>query len=238
MLQKNYKGKYFSVLGDSISTLAGYSVPEGAEYYDFSRKLSSGVLTPSDTWWGQVIEFLGGELLANNSISGSTVTWHPMYAIPSYSCSKKRTSSLDKDGVSPDVIMIYMGTNDWGAGTHIHYDERYDCDPDTPALFSVAYRRMLEKLRNNYPEAEIWCLTLPISKCSSKEGFEFPYSYGGRHINEYCEVIRSCSEEMGCRVFDLYSNEEPYDTVDGFHPNASGMKTIANALIGELKNER
>ena len=30
----DYKNKLFSVLGDSVSTLEGYSVPESAVYYD------------------------------------------------------------------------------------------------------------------------------------------------------------------------------------------------------------
>ena len=66
----DYKNKLFSVLGDSISTLEGYSVPESAVYYDTAHKLTLGVLTPKDTWWGQVIDHLGGKLLINNSFSG------------------------------------------------------------------------------------------------------------------------------------------------------------------------
>lgn len=60
MIPNRYKGKYFSILGDSISTLQGYSEPEYAVFYDTTRKLESGVLTSLDTWWGQVIEQLGG----------------------------------------------------------------------------------------------------------------------------------------------------------------------------------
>ena len=59
----NYQNKYFSILGDSISTLEGYSQPREAAFYSGERKLKSGVFTPSDTWWGQVIERLGGQLL-------------------------------------------------------------------------------------------------------------------------------------------------------------------------------
>ena len=238
MIPNRYKGKCFSILGDSISTLQGYSEPEYAIFYDTARKLESGVLTSLDTWWGQVIKQLEGKLLVNNSFSGSTVCWHPLYEVASYACSTKRTSSLRKEGVSPDVIMIYMGTNDWGCGTRIYYDEKYDCSEDNPALFSVAYRKMLVKLKNNYPEAEIWCFTLPISCCSSMEGFAFPYCYGGRHIDEYCQEIRACAAELGCRLIDLHAHDEPYDTIDGFHPNASGMRTIANAVIGGIENDR
>ena len=74
-MKSDYKEKKFSILGDSISTLQGYSEPDYAAFYDTAHKLKSGVLTPSDTWWGIVIERLDGELLVNNSISGSTVTF-------------------------------------------------------------------------------------------------------------------------------------------------------------------
>ena len=69
-MDKGYKGKRFSVLGDSISTFDGYSEPDYAVFYDITHKLESGVLGPADTWWGRVIEHFGGELLVNNSFSG------------------------------------------------------------------------------------------------------------------------------------------------------------------------
>ncbi|MBE6960666.1 MAG: hypothetical protein E7448_08115 [Ruminococcaceae bacterium] len=229
-----YRVKLFSVLGDSVSTFEGCSEPEYAVYYDISHKLSAGILNTLDTWWGQVIQRLGGKLLVNNSFSGSTVCWHPLYEIQSYGCSDERTSSLGRDGVSPDVIMIYLGTNDWGCGTRVFQDERYDPVADNPALFLPAYRQMLKKLRTNYPNAEIWCFTLSVSQCSAQSDFSFPYCYGGRHISEYCDAIRLCAAEYGCRVIDLYNGSDPYDTLDGFHPTAGGMKTIADAVINEL----
>ena len=69
----NYQNKLFSVLGDSISTLWGYSVPDYAAYYDLSNALAADILSKADTWWGDVIEYLGAELLVNNSFGGSTV---------------------------------------------------------------------------------------------------------------------------------------------------------------------
>lgn len=213
-------------------------MPENAVYYDMTHKLSSGVLTIEDTWWGQVIKHLGGELLVNNSFSGSTVCWHPLYEIQSYSCSDERTASLSREGIHPDVIMIYMGTNDWGCGIRVFRDERYDSVDDNPALFFSAYQQMLKKLRTNYPNAEIWCFTLPVSRCSAKPNFVFPYYYGGRNISEYCEAIRLCAREYDCRVIDLYKGSEPYDTLDGFHPTVSGMKTIASAVSNEVTKSR
>ncbi len=231
--QDSYKDQLFSILGDSISTLDGYSIPDGVAFYEGFRKFEADVFTPADTWWGQVIAHLGGSLLVNHSVSMSTVCKHDFYEIPSYGCSDERTAELCAAGQSPDIIMVYMGTNDWGRGTRL-MPENASEEGDL-SIFSVAYRAMLEKLRKNYPETELWCFTLPVSTCTKREGFVFPYRYGGRHIEEYCEVIRTCAKERGCRVIDLYQSAKPYDTMDFFHPNAAGMKTLADAVICELK---
>lgn len=227
-----YKNKLFSVLGDSISTFEGVSEPEFAAFYDNYNKLLGNIYSPKQTWWGIVIDTLGGELLVNNSISGSTVTWHPSYEIPSYACSDERTESLSRGEIAPDVIMVYIGTNDWGRGVRVALDE--DRGKEDPAVFSSAYRIMLEKLKKNYPEAEIWCLSLAVSKCSKMNDFEFPYTYGERHISEYCDAIKECAEQFGCRFIDLYNTAGPYDTIDGFHANSEGMQAIAEAVLNEL----
>ena len=65
---KYYK-KQFSVLGDSISTLAGFN-PKGYNvFYDGENRERANVKEMQDTWWGKVIDFFGGELLVNNSWS-------------------------------------------------------------------------------------------------------------------------------------------------------------------------
>ena len=229
---KRYENKLFSVLGDSISTLSGYSEPGDAVYYEGMRKIEAEVYDPEDTWWGQVIERLGGKLLVNNSFSGSAVCKHPDCTYPSFGCSEERTSALCQSDTKPDVIMIFMGTNDRGLGF-----------PPTPesewqqrdlAVFSVAYSTMLERVEKNYPGAELWCFTLPVSIRSNKPDFVFPYSYGKWHIDDYCEVIRACAAARGCRVIDLYRADIPHDTVDGLHPNAEGMKTLADAVLACL----
>lgn len=228
-LPNAYGGRLFSVLGDSISTLSGYSEPYDAAFYDGMRKFEADVFSPGDTWWGRVIEYLGGTLLVNNSIQGSTVTDHRDYCIPSYGCSDARTAALGRAGEAPDVVMIFMGINDWGRGVKVTPDGGSDAADLT--VFSVAYRTMLTKLKEQYPKAELWCLTLPVSICTKREDFTFPYRYGGRHIGEYCAAIRAAAETCGCRVIDLYRSAEPYDTIDGFHPNKKGMETIAETIL-------
>lgn len=230
--QDRYKNKLFAIFGDSISTLDGYSRPDDAAFYVGMQKFKAGVFAPEDTWWGRVIEHLGGVLLMNNSISGSVVCKHPDCLISSYGCSDERTSALSREGTFPDVIMIFMGINDWGRGIKPTPDDE-SAEGDL-SIFSVAYRNMLEKLQKNYPQAELWCFTLPVSTCTHRQDFVFPYDCGGHHIEEYCEVIRACAKKCGCRVIDLYGSSVPYDTIDGFHPNAEGMKTLADAVIYQL----
>lgn len=231
-MHNDYKGKYFSILGDSVSTLERHSIPEHAAYYTHYNCLETGVFIPADTWWGQVIDALGGKLMINDSFSGSTVCFRPKYEIQSYGCSRKRTSNLGKYGLDPDVIMIFMGINDWGMGIPISSEKEND-----DFCFLPSYRKMLDQLKQNYPFAELWCLTLPVSTRSADKDFQYPYCYGGIHIEKYCEAIRTCANQAGARVIDLYAAAEPYDTVDKFHPNEAGMQTLANAVLKELVKE-
>jgi len=227
-----YENKYFSVLGDSISTLYGYTEPKEAVFYDNTMKFIADVFTPSDTWWGMVIEALGGKILVNNSISGSMVIKAPDCEIESYGCSDERTSALSRGTVSPDVIMLFMGMNDFGYGVPLKPD--YPEEEGSLAIFSEAYRIMLGKLKKNYENAEIWCFTLPVSFCSSHEQFVFPVRRCGKHIDEFCEIIRNLCAEYDCKLIDLYRVGTPHDTVDGFHPNLSGMRTVADAVISQI----
>ena len=235
-MKNAYIGKLFSILGDSISTLSGYSEPFHASFYDNTKKTKSGVLTPDDTWWGQIIRQLDGQLLINNSFSGSTVTKLNGYLVPSYACSDERTASLGYSDHSPDVIIIFMGIND--CGYNVKLFPASDSDKNDTSFFYVAYSSMLDKLKRNYPKSELWTLTLPISKCTKMENFTFPYLQCGRHINEYNDIIRLSSKEKGCKLIELYDDNVTYDTIDGFHPNSEGMKTISNRIIQELEKEK
>ncbi|MDE6690389.1 MAG: SGNH/GDSL hydrolase family protein [Clostridia bacterium] len=212
-----YKDKYFSVLGDSISTLYGYNPLGFDSFYKYEMCEISGVKNYEDTWWGQVIDALGGKLLVNNSWSGTLVVKHPLCRIPSYACSDERTSRLAENGVNPDVIMVYMGTNDVG------WEVEIDGEEGDISCFDVAYRVMLEKIKRNYPDAEIWCFTL-----CAREGRDRSY------MEKYCKVIRECAAAYGCRLIDLYGQPRAYETCDGLHPDAEGMKTIAKLVLGQI----
>lgn len=213
-----------SILGDSISTLTGFN-PEGYKvYYSLEKAAKTGVRTMQDTWWGKLIEALDGDLLVDNAWSGSRVTKLPNAKglFPS-GCSDERTYGLHIGSVMPDVIIVYLGTNDWAFGAQDFY---------------AAYNTMLKKLKTNYPEAEIWCCTLSPTYMVSKPNFKFPYTYPGVHIEEFNEGIRRATAKHGCNLIDLYALGRPYDSVDGTHPTARGMTELAEMMVLAMTGNR
>ena len=109
-LETDFMPKYkVSILGDSISTYIGYNPRGYAVYYKEDKAYDNEINSVDDTWWKQVIDGLGGELCVNNSYSGSLVTG----AFAPSACSAERCASLHDETV-PDIILIYMGTNDRG----------------------------------------------------------------------------------------------------------------------------
>ncbi len=230
-----YKNKQFSVLGDSISTLAGYNPRGYAVFYDGETCEKSSVKEMKDTWWGKVIDFFGGELLVNNSWSGSRVTQLPFQEerlFPS-GCSEERTNNLHVGTLKPDVIIVYLGTNDWANNVPLINLECVRLPAET-CTFEDAYNYMLFKLRNNYPNAEIWCCTLCETFMSNRPDFRFSYKYAGTHIEAYNDIIRKSVSRNRCKLLDLYSYKIPYDSVDGTHPNFDGMNTLATMMIREI----
>lgn len=113
-----YAGKTLSILGDSISTFAGYiPVADGFNLEHLARYPRDNLLTDvQETWWMQVIEALDARLGINDSWRGATCSG----AAPVTSgttgenaamCNLTRIENLGSNG-TPDVILFYGGTND------------------------------------------------------------------------------------------------------------------------------
>lgn len=236
--EKNpYFGKRFSVLGDSISTLEGFNPRGNNLFYDEKSQEKTGIWEMEQTWWGKVIDFFGGELLVNDSWSGCRVTRLPesREQYPS-ACAQRRTGHLHEGDVYPDVILIYLGINDWGAGVPVvPGDDLAPGQGDT--VFSLAYATMLARLKANYPNAEIWCCTLGETAMGANPAFRFPESFGGISLLEYNHQIINAALAAGVCVADIHSLEIPFDTMDGTHPTAAGMDTLAMLMVRQMADE-
>ena len=235
-----YEGKYFSVLGDSISTLEGWNPAGYHVFYTGNHAAVSGVTKMEDTWWGQVIQHFGGQLLVNNSWSGSRVTRLPDSNIvfPS-ACSDERTCGLHTAGALPDVILVYMGTNDWASGAS-NESGNSGFDLSAMEIFENAYTVMLQKLKRNYPNAEIWCCTISPSRVAGNPLFHFPKVYRGNDVTVYNRQIKETADRFGCRLLDLWSEQDTYDSIDGTHPSKQGMAELSEYMIRgfEMSEER
>jgi lysophospholipase L1-like esterase len=223
-IMKDYKGKYFSVYGDSLSTLRGYNPVQNDVYYFGEEYERSGVKSYGDTWWGQVIEELGGKLLKNNSWSGCLVADPYNAGVESCGCCEGRLSSLGDGDIKPDVIIVFMGTNDRGWGLPIKNNETNGI-----TCFYGAYSHMLERLKELYPSAEIWCMTFRRQEIySSDKSNNCP--------DDYSQTVRDCASKYGCNLIDLF-NYPPYELSDNvIHANKQGMKDIADAVLKEMNN--
>lgn len=217
-----------SIMGDSISTFESLN-PEGySVFYDSQMQYINGLTSVNDTWWAQVIQALHGELCVNNSYSGSKVSGE---SFPS-ACSAERCGSLHTPQVSPDIILIYMGFNDFGNGVPIH-GKLFSFKRD-PAFFADAYDCMLDRLRKNYPEAKIVYATLMRTAIGASD-WPFPETYAGVPFDAYNNAIRNIRQKENCYLADINLLNLRYETRDGSHPTKLGHTILADAWIRSLE---
>ncbi len=203
-----------SVLGDSISTFEGYTPSKGV-FFDRYNQYETGLESVEDTWWMQVIRALDGQLGFNDSLAGSTVSG----MLSSSATAAGRIRNLAKNGI-PDLILVATGCNDWAFSVN-------------PKEFEESYGLMLRRLKEAYPDAEIWCSTFPEGKLvDPEERFFFNMD---RMISKriYGDLIKGLADRYGLQVADLTSRGE-YETIDGIHPDKKGMETLARMWLEEM----
>lgn len=222
-----YKGKSLSILGDSISTFSGY-IPEGnATYYP-----SGTVTAVTDTWWKKLIDALEMTLNVNNSWSGSRVT--TTNGETSAGC-MTRCQSL---GTSPDVIIVWMGINDFNNEVALGTYDGKSAVPETTTTFREAYGIMLNKILTAYQSSEVWVCTLP--QCERNGGSGFPEINGnGVALTDFNIAILELARAFGVKVLDhnkcglTYQNMPTFNP-DNLHPNKFGHSLVANNDIWQM----
>lgn len=207
---EKYRDKYISILGDSISTLEGYNKSPFAEFYNGGHKLLYNVHGISDTWWGMLIEHLGGKLLSNDSYLGTMVSDDPrgkIYGPPASDDS--RIGNLAKGGIEPELIIVFIGFNDW---------------ENAIPNFYAAYHEMLKKIKGRYSSADIWVMSLPRGYIQGDSDMNIPPQFDCMEITPYNEAIEFAAVQENCTFINL--NDLSYETLDGSHPTGKGMREI------------
>lgn len=254
-VKARYAGLNLSVFGDSISTYDNISnstdynstIGENSMWYNQNNIAQALLYDYTYTYWGSMVRELNMNLCVNNSWSGDS--------LGSRSFMTRGKQLHNNDGKKPDVVVIYYGINDtWEDGrdvgellellenkgdksTHDVVDEWYkntvakgeDCH-----YWDELYAMLLNTIMKAYPDAEIVCVGLTVSKTQ-----DYCY-YIDKWVPLYNRAMKAIAEYLGAVVVDqvnvidgdnchAYTHDENYD-----HPNAHGHRVIFEEIIRTL----
>lgn len=201
-----------SILGDSYSTFEGYLTPDTMDIWYFEGAQDArrtDVKSVSETWWMKLIKKKNWKLEVNNSWSGSTICYTG-YRDEDYS----RRSFITRVQAlgSPDIILIFGGTNDSWANAPIGEFKYSDWRRADLYTFRPAMACMLAKIKERYPTADVYVI--------SNDGLK-PEITG--------------SMEQICKHYDVPMIQLHGISKTAGHPNVQGMMQIAEQLEREIK---
>ena len=219
-LRAAVQNKTLAILGDSISTNGILDNYEGSV---------------DDVWWKQTMDKLGMTLTKNNSISGSKVYAEVSEGGSSSGAWYSRCEDLaDDEGNEPDIIGVFMGTNDFRqsveCGTEIDFDS-VETEGFVPTNFGEAYAVMIYKMMQKYSNADVFCLTI-LDSCDREIDDV---------LEEYNNMIKFIANHYGCTVVDIYTetplNDNATYYTDGLHPNVIGMDFVSESFENALRSK-
>lgn len=236
------KGKKLSVFGASMCTYDGYSnntehnptIGANKQYYGTpeSENVKCRDLSVNETFWGILLEKYGMELCVNNSWSGSKI----LDDNPAAAGWNTRPTELHRpDGREPDLIVSFMGNNDFtkerpaGEVTDDLF-ERVTAKDFVPATFAEGYAVMLHKITARYPDAKLFLFNMAWR---TEEKSEL--------LIKYNEIIEKCAAHYGAYIVRLTESrmsrlDYAKYTCDGkLHPNAEGMAIWAELIEDSFK---
>ena len=228
------KGKSISILGDSISTYQGY-IPSG--YACFYPETQNDVKDVTQTWWMQVLYNTAMRLAVNGSYSASAVCGDSQAEDSSAGCSTRRINELmGTDGTVPDVILVYMGANDFFRSMELgKFNGMTGRGEKYYTNFTEGYELMIQKLLRTYPASRIYCMTL----IEANSGDHPRINEKGNTIADFNQRIKEIAAAYGLPVIDVHNcGMEVYElnhyTSDGTHPNKEGAAKMANYVTAML----
>lgn len=252
---RSSSAKRVSIIGDSISSFAGY-IPAA---YNYHYPNADGAVTQvSQTYWYRLIydKLADAVLDLNMSYSGAAVTrstdssksgnhWYDNCFIQRY---------IRQGGVgNPDIVLIHGGTNDWAhndcplyPGGDLCKNAAAPAANSFEAVFSTAdaasgyeqacelpdtdflsaYTKLVKMLQEQYPGVKIVCII-------------------GDYLSEGVEqCILGIAEHYGAKTVNLlrvngfndqtYMPKHDFNGTSGCHPNAQAMEFIADKIYKEL----
>ena len=204
------------IFGDSYSTFLGY-IPEGyAVYYTPTREIPD-VNRVEDTWWHMLTTELEGNIVRNDSWSGSTVGFTGYNGVD---CSKTssfiyRVNKLESEGFfrdnKLDTVLIFGGTNDSWSNAPLGEEKLSDWENGDLYNVRPAICYFVKRVKDLAPEARVVCIINTEIKFAIMDAF-----------------IAAC-EQFGAEFVKL----EDIEKMNG-HPSVKGMTSIKEQIKAKL----
>ena len=209
--------KNISFYGDSITTYSGYSNSSLYNSTMINQKVwyNTSHMKKSETWWGIVLDGLDKvNICVNNSYSGD-------YTGSEFALGRAENLHTDfmNKVTNPDTIIVYFGIN--------------DCGKRQEATFRQNYFNIIQKMKETYPDATIFCCTLLAG-----------HVYAGDRLKPFNNDIRYVADQLDVELIDLdrMIGTEFYEDLadltidtDNLHPNQAGMKMMGDAVIEAIE---
>ncbi len=225
-LNKVLKDKYFSILGDSISTWDSIS-NSGTNNNTISSSYNScypyyDVDKLEEVYWYQLMQNTGMNLLVNNSIGGSRAYGEATDTTAACNdrCVNLHANTGDLNGTNPDIIFVYIGINDVGHST------------ETVEQFTQGYRQIIQKITEKYTDSQVFVIDLPYPGSSP-----WLAQYNLEKFNKCNEAINSIATEFSLPIIHLrnsIADDAANLTCDQLHPNVAGMAAYYQVIRDAL----
>jgi len=216
------KGKVVSFLGDSITTFYSPDSPLNSsfqgQYEYYYPNPQTDVQKFFQTWWATALSLTETTLGLNNSRGGAKVYNEGNETDVTAGMNYSRINDLGKNG-RPDIIVIYMGTNDYVTTV-------------TPTNFEFAYRTMLNRIFEVYPNVDVFVCTI------QSPGSTYQQEFRARWM-QFNEIICQVAGDYHLPIIDFSSiitdANHTKNTSDALHPNASGMTLLGVEAANAIK---
>lgn len=233
-----------AVLGDSTSTYNGISEDEIGGRTVRGAYYPTGDITSADQmWWAILRKMLRfGGAVNVSAISRSRylddIDAGGIYAPAVWN--EERIERLQMNNNWPHYIFVNVGINDgfstnkYGEFSYNNLEEEIEAEAETIAR---GIELTLVRIQNANPYARI---VLMIPKLVKKNTTDFVW----KSYYKACELIEQIGKAYGVyKIVDLRKcgitegNSSTY-TIDGIHPNAEGMKMIAEYIYNCMTDEQ
>ena len=237
-------GKNFSILGDSFSAYNGI-IPENNIPYYYGN--NAGVSSVNDMWWQRLVDNYGASRLVIEASSGSSISNIGASSSNVPMSDLSRCQNLALNGINPDFIIILGGTNDFShSNPNIGNYNGLQTFPTTNDNFRNAYALMLQRIRQKYPYADIFCCGLPLFVRTPENKYVPQQNSEPQTVVNYSNAIKEIAHLMNCQYIDLNqcgftpTNYYPTYCIDSetrpTHPNALGQKIIGDVIASNIIN--